>query len=59
MVSLKYEKNGQIGLNSRYPPISMTWISLKPDSARFLRISQPRPPAPLGRNQFMYVMEEF
>lgn len=27
--------------------MSMTWMSLKPESAKFLRISQPRPPAPL------------
>lgn len=25
---------------------SITWISLKPDKAKSLRISQPRPPAP-------------
>lgn len=28
-------------------PISITWMSLKPDRAKFLRISQPNPPAPL------------
>ena len=33
----------------RYAPISMTWISLKRDMARFLRISHPKPPAPLCR----------
>jgi hypothetical protein len=27
--------------------MSITWMSLKPERARFLRISQPRPPAPL------------
>lgn len=32
-------------------PISMTWMSLKPESARFLRISQPNPPAPLHTHE--------
>ena len=28
-------------------PISMTCMSLNPEKAKFFRISQPRPPAPL------------
>ena len=29
--------------------MSITWMSLKPERARFLRISQPNPPAPMTR----------
>ena len=29
--------------------MSMTWMSLKPERARFLRISHPKPPAPMTR----------
>lgn len=29
--------------------MSMTWMFLKPERARFLRSSQPRPPAPITR----------
>jgi hypothetical protein len=29
--------------------ISITWMSLNPDNARFARISHPRPPAPMTR----------
>lgn len=38
--------DGERGLGA---PISMTSMFLNPDRARFLRISHPRPPAPLGK----------
>ena len=32
-----------------YLPMSMMWMSWKPERARFFRISHPSPPAPLPR----------
>lgn len=38
----------RIWLTEQDRPMSMTCISLKPDRAKHLRISHPRPPAPLS-----------
>jgi hypothetical protein len=43
------KRNWRLRLLMSMVSMSMTWISLKPESARLARISQPRPPAPMTR----------
>src|SRR5579871_680314 len=42
-------RNWRFKLETSMVSISITWMSLNPDRAKFLRISQPRPPAPITR----------
>jgi hypothetical protein len=51
---VQYGSDGTRGLGI---PMSMTSMFLNPDRARFLRISHPRPPAPLRKVRSVYKME--
>ena len=42
-------KNCRLRLLMSIVSMSITWMSLKPHKARLLRISQPRPPAPMHK----------